>query len=406
MSKLWPTSWRCVGLILCVSLSGCATAVFDEARSQYYAGDPVAGVALLDQAVQEDKIPERDSLLVFLERGLMLHRAGLYEESAKAFVQASAYIDQNQKISISEQSKSLLANDWSKTYFGEYSEQLLTHSYAMMSFIMAGKPEAAAVEARQALQVLDEHGDALQADTFSRALIALSFELAGQYNDAYVAYRALHELLPNDNAFAYAAYRAAQKVASTDGEANYRERIPKELWQRYESSGAEAILLLSEGRGPRKASSSMYYLNGRVSFPVYVAPGRTIARLTLSDESAHTLPIQRVSTDIYTVSSAALAERGKSVLAKAALRVGVKHELVSNLRDNNQAAGEVLNVLFFLLEEADTRSWQSLPARLSLVRVALAPGQKVLKVKLGGDERVLSVDASQTKTPQVFSLHF
>ena len=395
-----------VSLVLCVSLSGCATAVFDEARSHYYAGDPVAGVAVLDQAELEDKIPDRDALLLYLERGLMLHRAGLFEESAKAFVQASAYIEENQKISISEQSRSLVSNDWSKTYLGEYSEQLLTHSYAMMSFIMAGNPESAAVEARQALEVIKAHSESLQADAFSQALIALSFELAGQYNDAYVAYRALHEQLPNNKTFAYAAFRAAQKVASEDGIATYRPLISDELWKSYSSGGPEAVLFISQGRGPFKRSSSIFYYDERLSFPSYVAVPQTYGSLSISDGLGHVLPQQQLSTDTYSIASAALAERGKLVLAKSVLRGRVKHELVKNLRDDDRAAAEVLNLVFFLLEEADTRSWQSLPARLSLLRVPLAKGQKQLRVKLSGRERVLTIDPQQTQSPQMFSLHF
>ena len=111
----------------------------------------------------------------------------------------------------------------------------------------------------------------------------------------------------------------------------------------------------------------------------YVSVPQVYGSLSISDESGHGLPIQRLSTDTYTIASAALAERGKLVLAKSVLRGRVKHELVKNLRDDDQAAAEVLNLVFFLLEEADTRSWQSLPARLSLLRVPLNKGQKQLR---------------------------
>ena len=405
MTMQWRKGLRGAGLLLCVSLSGCATAVFDEARSHYYAGDPVAGVAVLDLAEQEDKIPGRDTLLLHLERGLMLHRAGLFEESAKAFVQASGYIEEKQTISISEQTRSFVSNDWSKSYLGEYSEQLWVHSYAMMSFIMAGAAESAAVEARQALKVLEAHPESLQGASFSRGLIGLSFELAGQYNDAYVAYRALHEKMPDSSAFALATFRAAQQVASSNGMAAWRTKIPEDLWQQYASGGPEAVLLLSVGLGPRKRSSSLIYYDERLSFPSYESVPQQYGALSVRALDGTDIPFERVSTDVYSLASASLDERGKQVLAKAVLRGQIKHALVKDLRRNDETAAEVLNILLFLLEEADTRSWESLPARLSLVRVPLTAGQQQLVVRLGTDERVLDLDAEMSK-PQVFSLHF
>ena len=405
MALRWRNAWRSACLILCVSLSGCATAVFDEARSQYYAGDPVAGVALLDQANQADQIPARDTLLFHLERGLMLHRAGLYEESAKAFVQASSVIDDDERISLSEQATSLLGNDWSKRYFGEYSERLWVHTYAMMSFVMAGEPESAAVEARQALQVFDSYPEALKSATFSRAMIALSFELAGQYNDAYVAYRGLHQQFPNSSALAMATYRSARQVASNEA-LSWREKVDEDVWAGYASGGPEAVLFVTSGRGPKKVSASLFYFNERLSFPAYVQAPQAYTAISVRDDTGRALAMEQVSTDTFGVAQAALSERGKLVLAKAALRGKVKHELVKGLRDNDQAAADVLSLVFFLLEEADTRSWQSLPARLTLVRVPLADGQESLTVGYGSREVKLQLDSAQTKKPQVFSLHF
>ncbi len=405
MALRWNRAWRCACLILCVSLGGCATAVFEEARSQYYAGDPVGGVALLDQAKLEDQIPGRDTLLFHLERGLMLHRAGLYAESAKAFVQASILIKDDERISLSEQATSLLSNDWSKRYFGEYSERLWAHTYAMMSFVMADEAESAAVEARQALQVLESYPEALESATFSRAMIALSFELAGQYNDAYVAYRRLHQQFPDAPVLAMATYRSAVQVASEET-SNWRSKVKDDVWAGYASEGPEAVLLITSGRGPRKVSASLYHFNERLSFPAYVQAPQPHTALSVRDDAGKVLATEQVSTDTFSVAQTALSERGKLVLAKAALRGKVKHELVKGLRDNDQAAAEVLSLVFFLLEEADTRSWQSLPARLTLLRVPLAEGQENLTVSYGSRDVTLRLNPQQKKRPQVFSLHF
>ncbi|MGB0866747.1 MAG: hypothetical protein ACPGSC_09575, partial [Granulosicoccaceae bacterium] len=365
-----------------------------------------AGVAVLDRAAQQDQIPARDILLLHLERGLMLHRAGAYEQSALAFVEASRTLEEKQTISISEQTRSFVSNDWSKSYLGEYSERLWAHSYAMMSFLMLGEAESAAVEARQAVAVLEAYPEPLRGANFTRALIGLSFEMAGQYNDAYVAYRALHQQMPNSPAFALATYRAARQVASSEGMAEWRDKISVPLWQSYASGGPEAVLLLSVGRGPVKTSSSLIYRDERLSFPSYLAVPQVHASLSIIDNDRQSPPFERVSTDVYALSAASLSHRGKQVLAKAAVRGRIKHELVKDLRRQDETAAEVLNVLFFLLEEADTRSWESLPARLSLLRVPLQPEQTTLTVQLGTETRVLKIDPAKGQQPQIFSIHF
>lgn len=406
MTVQWRSGIHCAAWVLCLLLSGCAATVFDQARSHYYAGDPVAGVAVLDQAVQTDEIPSRDTLLLHLERGLMLHRAGLYEESAKAFVQASGYIKEHETISASEQTRSLLSNDWSKSYVGEYNEQLWAHSYAMMSFIMLGEAESAAVEARQALHVLTAHPEPLHNAAFTRGLIGLSFELAGQHNDAYVAYRSLHENNPDSQVFALSTFRAARKVASVEGATKWRKRIPGDLWNKYSKRGPEAVLLLSVGRGPIKRSGSLVYGTERLAFPVYTPVLQAYDDLHIRGANNESVPFERVSTDINSVAVAALEDRGKRVLAKAILRGKVKHDLVKNLSSHDETAAQVLKFVFFLLEEADTRSWQSLPGHLNLVRVPLVAGQTELKVQLGNQEKRLVLDPAKEQNPQVFSLRF
>lgn len=406
MTELVRRLGRAAALSLCALLGACATAAFDEAQTRYRAGDPVGAVALLDQAAERDQIPARDTLLLHLERGLMLHRAGDYERSAQAFVEADRLIEASETISLSGQATALLSNDWSQAYPGEYSERLWSHSYAMMSFLMAGRAQGAAVEARRALKVLEAYPEALSGAHFSRALIGLSFEMAGQYNDAYVAYRALHRQLPESRALALATYRAARAVASSDGVAEWRDRVPAPLWQAYANSGPEAVLLLSAGRAPVKISSSLVYYDERLSFPAYLPNNHRFAELQIRDGQGVAQPFERVSTDTYAVSVAALDRRGAKMLAKAALRGKIKHELVDDLADRDETAAQVLNLVFFLLEEADTRSWQSLPARLTLARVPLRPGQSELQVQLGGERRTLSLDPQAGARPQLFSLHF
>jgi len=58
-----------------------------------------------------------------------------------------------------------------------------SHTYLMMNFLAVGRYDSAAVEARRALERIADKESVLEQDAFTRALIALSFEMAGQAND-------------------------------------------------------------------------------------------------------------------------------------------------------------------------------------------------------------------------------
>jgi hypothetical protein len=75
------------------------------------------------------------------------------------------------------------------------------------------------------------------------------------------------------------------------------------------------------------------------------------------------------------VSQSALAARGKKIAAKQALRIAAKYNIgESASSEYGEVAGSLVRTLLFLLEQADTRSWETLPAQLSLVRIPVKAG--------------------------------
>ncbi|HMA86227.1 MAG TPA: hypothetical protein VKN73_11040, partial [Desulfosalsimonadaceae bacterium] len=82
----------------------------------------------------------------------------------------------------------------------------------------------------------------------------------------------------------------------------------------------------------------------------------------------------RIKTDIASVLSASLKERAAQIIAKETARVVAKEAISQNIND---AFLEVLvRGAFFVLEEPDTRSWQTLPAFWTLIRIPLSPERK------------------------------
>ena len=53
-------------------------------------------------------------------------------------------------------------------YSGEFSERLWVHTFQMINYLLLDQPEGAAIEARRAVALYEEHGNVLQNDLFTR----------------------------------------------------------------------------------------------------------------------------------------------------------------------------------------------------------------------------------------------
>ena len=120
----------------------------------------------------------------------------------------------------------------------------------------------------------------------------------------------------------------------------------------------------------------------RFSFPYYDAAGTPPVTLELLPLFASLPPL---STDLATVAADSLEARKLSIIVKETARVAAKEAISQKVGDQHGKAAEaVVRISLFLLEEPDTRSWQTLPGRLTLVRVPLPAGQHNLRVRLSG----------------------
>ena len=134
-------------------LAGCAASNLNKARGSFYAGQPQKAVEILS----EKGASKRDKLLFLMEKGAILHRMGQYEESIAELLNASKLIAQQEVISLSRQTASLVTSEWVTEYKGEYCERLWVHTYLMMNYLLVNKYEDALVEAKQALKIFQRH---------------------------------------------------------------------------------------------------------------------------------------------------------------------------------------------------------------------------------------------------------
>jgi hypothetical protein len=327
---------------------GCSSLPLQKARTEFYSGDLSAADNILEGC---KGISEKDLLLCYMENGLILHYMGAHEESTEVLLKASQLIKRQEQISITEQSSSVLINDRVSTYKGEYSERLWIHTYLMINFLLQYKYESALVEAKQALEVYDKYPGSLAGDHFTRALIALCFENMKLPDDARIEYERLAEEMGGEEI-------APEPIMPGKG---------------------ELILFIGQGRVPIKVSSDLVLPPSiRISIPRYAYSSSAMS-FTVRSDGGYLDPM-KISTDLGEVARKSLNDRSAQYLARQGLRAGLKESIAQEIGEDNAVAEFFARAILFLLEEADTRSWETLPGGLTLARIVLDPGVHNLEI--------------------------
>ncbi len=372
-----PLSFYAAGslvLLTLILLSGCAGRL-EKASALYYQGQPQQALDLLDKG---DSLGGRNALLFLLEKGVVLHQLGDYRGSIDSLLAAAGLIDQFETISLTEQAGSLVINDWMTRYKGEYSERLWVHSYLMMDFLLLGQFDDALVEARQALKRLEQYPDALKKDYFTRALMALCYAQLGEENDAFLVYKQLAKDL-GPAPVAADLVRLAARIGMPDEVEAYRSYLPADQQQ----GEAELVMFVANGRIPvKKPGNIILPTLTRISFPYYENRATRLPSLTFIPSGL--TPLAALSTDMAQVAKDALEQRKVQIIVRETARVAGKEALAQSVGDKNGGGAELaVRLGLMLLEEADTRSWQTLPGRLTLLRIPLKAGHYQLEILRG-----------------------
>lgn len=371
-----------IGAVLLIS--GCAAAPIRDARNAFYNRSPDAAV----QAVSETKeVGDRDRLLWLMEKGAILHHAGRYKESSDVLLEASRLMEKQDIINMGQQTASVMTNDWVTEYKGEYSERLWVHTYLMMNFLMQHRYEGALVEAKKALKLFKEHPEPLERAYFTRALIALCYDNLRLYNDAYIEYKKLADALPDPAAVAPDLYRLARRLGFEEDARRYGALVPESHRLKPPSSQAELVILAGTGKGPVKVSSDIVVPPSiRFSFPRYVRKSAPQAVVTVSDSSG-LLNGTLITTDVTAVAEASLSARAARMAFKETARAALKESVARAVeRKNDELVSVLVRAILFIMEEPDTRAWETLPGGLTLARFQIAPGvHRDLTIRISGD---------------------
>jgi hypothetical protein len=186
---------------LAVLTAGCATysSRVADLRPQLAAGDYDAALATVEEGTGG-----KDVLLAFLERGLILHYAGRFQESNEAFAAAERTAEELYNRSLAEGAVSLITNDMQISYRARPFELAMVPYFRSLNYLELGLRDDALVEARKTSLLLSKYIDATIAgiekgptgklertknDPFMLYYSGMLYDWDGELNDAFIAYR-------------------------------------------------------------------------------------------------------------------------------------------------------------------------------------------------------------------------
>jgi len=399
----------------------------------------------------EKSSEKRNKSLYLLEKSHLELITGNADAAHKSFIKADEYI-QSIVADPSSDLLALISNPQVKVYEPEGHELVMMHYYHALALINQGRFESALVECRRMnlqLQKLNSSGNSLRKyneDAFGHLLMGLVYEVTGDFNNAFIAYRNALKFFEGSYAELFSSeipefikhslVRAA-KASGLKTEAEYYStsfgiaEMPKEA--------ARLILLIETGKGPRKSEARFQFAfhqsGDRINFNNYDRninfsyPSSAIGaidQINLQKLQMYQIafPVyrdlddrfnldeliingNRVKADLVQplalVAQQSLRDRFINNFSEAFLRLAIKKAAEHALSSQSKDLSSGIQMINALTEKADLRSWSTLPSNVFLVSLPLNHGMNEFTIQIPGNNgavrtEVVRIDASRGRT--------
>lgn len=349
-------------------------------------------------AIAEKEDAGEEQVLASLNKGMLRRMKGDYKGSNRIFEVAKKHIEDLYGVSVSEQAGSMIVNDTLRSYSGDRYEQVLLHAYMAMNYIQLDDLDSARVEMLQADVKMQEWGEEPEEDPFVRYLSGIIYEALGEKDQAVIAYRqakkvyqssgkkqnlAIPSVLKKDLLRSLASEGFRDEFRVLKNEFKMKKFKPESIPKDY----GELVVVLNSGLAPvRKekaiaAASPEIENTFKIAVPSYPKPGqRFSARLTTERNVLSNLELVE---SIDALARDALESDMPVITARAIARAVVKHKTQSKAKEKGGAlAGFLATVVNIATEQADTRSWITLPQAIQLARVKLPSGTNKVNIEI------------------------
>ena len=403
-------------LSLCLLLAiGCSPYSMQELRVSMETGDyDIAYANVKKQAQKKADIP------LLFEFGVVAHYANQFEDSNKALEQAEVIADDRWTKSLSKEALSLVTSDKVRPYPGKRYERLLGYYYQILNYIYLNQLDSALVECRQAAGIINAFKNDVKdydffGSAFSAHLSAMVFEATGEWNDAFISYRQAEEYYqkaaektavspPED--VGKALVRLSSKLGFTDFVERYQKQYgePPAPPEDY----GELILFYETGYVPPKEEDNLIFPILKTDkfdeddeeldkfIPALIGrEGKTypeveleyllrVAMPTMDSKRPQLVGIQAqvgdakargvLVEDVEKMALETFDAEYPIILFRTLLRALGKYLIYRKANKENETLGLLVNLAGVFTEGADTRSWQTLPNQIFMVRMPLPAG--------------------------------
>lgn len=319
---------------------------------------------------------DNDELLYLMDLGLVLHTAGRYQEAIDVFLKADKLAEIKDYTSLTQEAASVVLSDEVKPYKGEDFEKILINVYLAIDYTMLHKYEDALVECRIVNHKLDkmirEGQLPYERNAFAKYLAAVLFEARREYNDAFVDYRQTLAWVGNYPYLGGPLLRVADKLKASQEFEEFQKRFPSEKDFRISKKEGEIVLVLEQGKAPIKVPSPQFRLLPKFERRGYASD---YAWLSVGDGSR-----KARSFSLYDIEQTAIREldhRIGLIAAKKIAGVVVKEAIANQVakQTDNKFLGALTSLFLHATDQADLRSWTTLPARLHFARLSVPAGR-------------------------------
>lgn len=359
----------------------------------------LAGRADVSLAIAEKIDPKQKEIIVLLDKGMLRRINDDFSGSNQSLEVAKQAIEKLYGASVTENLAAITINDTSRGYVGDRYEQLLLHAYMAMNYIQLGQLDDARVEMLQANVKMMEWGDKPQEDAFLRYLEGMIYENLGEFDNALISYRkaymAYKGVADSMNAYHFIPVTLqkdllrllTQQDLLTEYE-SYKSEFDRPDFAPVKASNqlGELVVILNNGLAPIRSTavfpifSSQVQQNLHIAFPVYREPRKRLyaARVQVDNRQ---YPLEKVE-DVDVLARRALDAAMPKIMARATARAVVKYNTQHTAQEKDPLAGFLMTVTNLITENADTRSWTTLPQEIQLQRILLPVGEHPVEIQL------------------------
>ena len=376
-----------------------------------------------------DECKGKDRILYNMERGRYAQVVGNSDVSMADFKASMDKIRENDNKALFSASAfganvaATVVNDNAIPYEGEGYERVLLHHYQALNYLKIKDLDGAGVEVRRAnaeqndsLKRFEKEIEAAQEEARKKRIDSNSSQIGSQYaqmdevagkvknsfqnaytfyvsgfiyellrqpNDAYIDYKKALEIYPENRYLQKDVLRLAANLDMREELDTLKERFPGANNRFINEGGAdtgELLVLFEDGFVPQKHEIKISLPAGKagivsIAFPIYQeqwSPPVPLRVLNNSDFIGSTEPI----CDIRALAVKALKEKVPAIATRQIIRAIAKGASAAEAKKQMGDLGQFATIVWNLVSEnADLRSWLTLPANAQILRATLPAGR-------------------------------